>query len=113
MLTIATKTLPTGANGQKADGTSIFVRAVLKKLSCAGEKPLKLFGYCSSNIMITSVIAYIEEIFVYSKCLESGLVVSRQRALGPDCGHAGRCSITVRESRVTVHFTQLCKAEPD
>ena len=35
MLTFATKTLPTGANGQKADGTrtSPFVRAVLKKLS--------------------------------------------------------------------------------
>ena len=33
MLTFATKTLSTGANGQKADGTSPFVRAVLKKLS--------------------------------------------------------------------------------
>ena len=31
MLTFATKTLSTGANGQKADGTSPFVRAVLKK----------------------------------------------------------------------------------
>ena len=29
-----TKKLSTGANGQKADGTSPFVRAVLKKLSC-------------------------------------------------------------------------------
>ena len=28
MLTFATKTLPTGANGQKADGTSPSVRAV-------------------------------------------------------------------------------------
>ena len=37
MLTFATKTLSTGANGQKADGTSPFVHrgAVLKKLSCA------------------------------------------------------------------------------
>ena len=33
MLTFATKTHSTGANGQKVDGTSPFVRAVLKKLS--------------------------------------------------------------------------------
>ena len=42
MRTFATKTISTGANGQKADGTSPFVGAVLKKLSCGVTPGLAL-----------------------------------------------------------------------
>ena len=70
MLTFATKTLLTGANGPKADppGTSPFVRAVLKKLSRRLNMPqkyaIKICKKCSKVCKICRVhISHIVHVY--------------------------------------------------